>query len=332
MRREVAVLGGVEGALEVVDVGADVDPAGERAARRRSLRAGNSGRPFKREVDLRHRAHRAIVAGSSGGSPGRDRPDRPGRAASASDRRSRRRRARAPPRRSTRTTPVAAPSLVATRATAAPVRTSAPNPFAAAARACVSAPIPPRTNVAAPAALPIERGADQDAEARSGRPRAGEGAVDAARGDRRPQELRLEELGDEIGDRHRPPAQQAEGVALRQSPELAADAEQLPELAERRVVDRRAASSSGRARGACRSGRATRGTRGSPSRRAPRLFSMLRRRARGVAVERERAPVGCRREDADLRLDEGEPVTVEAEVPDDRRAETVRPRGGPTRS
>ena len=79
---------------------------------------------------------------------------------------------------------------------------------------------------------------EDDAEARAGRPGPGEGPVDAAGRDDRAQQLGLEELGDEVGDRHRPPAQEAEGVAAGKRPELAADAEQVPHLRHRRVVDR----------------------------------------------------------------------------------------------
>ncbi len=51
------------------------------------------------------------------------------------------------------TTPVAAPSFVWIRVTSAFVRISAPRAFAAAASACVSAPIPPRGSADGPAAL-----------------------------------------------------------------------------------------------------------------------------------------------------------------------------------
>ena len=51
--------------------------------------------------------------------------------------------------------------------------------------------------------------------ARAGRPGAGEHAVDAPRGDDRAQQLRLEPLGDEVRDGHRPPAQEPVGVAPR---------------------------------------------------------------------------------------------------------------------
>ena len=131
-----------------------------------------------------------------------------------------------------------APSRVAIRATVAPVRISAPAAFAAAARACVSAPMPPRTKVADPAALASSAAPHEDAEARPGRPGPRERAVDAPGGDRRPQQLRFEELADQIGHGHRAPAQQPERVAAGQRAELPAHAEQPPELPERRVVDR----------------------------------------------------------------------------------------------
>jgi hypothetical protein len=136
------------------------------------------------------------------------------------------------------TTPETAPFLVETRVTSAFVRISAPKPSAAFASACVSAPIPPRTNVAGPAALSSK--ADWTISPRL--VPADQGPANAPKipraATRRAEQLRLEELGDEVRDGHRSPAQQPERVATRQAAELAADAEELPELAERRVVDR----------------------------------------------------------------------------------------------
>ena len=287
--------------------------------------AVNSGRPTTRGAPSPPCRSRDS-SGSSGGSPDRDPPDRPGRAASASDRRSRRRRGRASLRRSRGRRPWRLPSLVATRATAAPVRISAPNPFAAAARACVSAPIPPRTNVAAPAALP-------SSAAPIRMPRlvpADHGPAKVPKMPRAATVARRSSVSNHSATRSAtaigPQRSRRNASRFGRAAELAADAEQLPELAERTGRRSTAASSSGRARGACRSGRATRGTRGSPS-RLRRDSSDVRRRARGVVVERNARPSGPGAKTRTSVWMRAEPVTVEAEVPRDRRAETVRRRG-----
>ena len=186
MRREVAVLGGVVGALEVVDLGADVDPARERArgGGSRGLQGRELGQAGQGQIHLRDRARRAVVAGSSAGSPGRGRPDRRARGACASGRRSRRRRAPGPPRRSRarRRRPRRPSSRRGRRS--APVRTSAPKPRAAAASACVSAPMPPRTKVAGPAAFAV-RGRLEDARSGTCRPTRARRRFRRCRGRRR---------------------------------------------------------------------------------------------------------------------------------------------------
>ena len=95
----------------------------------------------------------------------------------------------------------------------ASVRISAPAVRAASAIAAASAPGRPDRDAAA-AGTRIGGGVQQQHRAAARRPRTLRRAEDAARGDRRLQQVGLEPLGDEVGDRHRPPAQQPEAVLL----------------------------------------------------------------------------------------------------------------------
>ena len=110
--------------------------------------------------------------------------------------------------------------------------------------------------------------------------------------------------------------------------ELAADAEELPELAEGRVVDRGRRHRRRAARAPRRCGRGSRGTRATL--RVVRRHGLeLAGGPRRVAVERDAASAVRRgREDADLGLDERESVARRDRDPGRRRAGTGRPRGG----
>src|SRR5277367_5875725 len=71
------------------------------------------------------------------------------------------------------------------------------------------------------------------------RPRPERGAENAASGDCGTYQFRFEELGDEIGDRHRPPAEQVEDAVFPESPDITPGLEKIPEILRRRRVDRR---------------------------------------------------------------------------------------------
>ena len=123
---------------------------------------------------------------------------------------------------------------------------------------------------AAAAGQRIDRGGEQQHRAGAGRPRPHRGAVNAARGDRRLQQIALEPFGDEIGDRHRAPAQQREAVAFAERAEAASRLGELPQVS--RPAARRSTAASCRAarRGSGRRARAWRRTRGSARRPSPR--------------------------------------------------------------
>ena len=112
---------------------------------------------------------------------------------------------------------VRAPSRTSTRATSTPVRISAPRLRAAAAERLRQRADSARDEGGGPGRVRVDRRLEEQVRPGAGRPGAGEHPVDAARRDRRAQQLRLEPLGDEIRDGHRAPAQQPVRVPLGQA-------------------------------------------------------------------------------------------------------------------
>ena len=103
------------------------------------------------------------------------------------------------------TTPLAAPSFTRTSMTSAPLRISAPACCAAAAMACVTRPCP-RGEPCRARGMLISSGAHQQNQAAARGPRTEECAEDAAGGDGRAQQFRLEVFRHQIGHRHRAPS------------------------------------------------------------------------------------------------------------------------------
>src|SRR5580704_9069582 len=85
----------------------------------------------------------------------------------------------------------------------------------------------------------IGRGTQKKHGGAASRPRTERGAEDAASGDRGTYQFCFEELGDEIGDRHRSPAEQIEDAVFPESPDVAARLKKIPEILRRWRIDRR---------------------------------------------------------------------------------------------
>src|SRR5580692_1093645 len=84
----------------------------------------------------------------------------------------------------------------------------------------------------------IGRGAQKKHGGAASRPRTERGAEDAASGDRGTYQFCFEELGDEIGDRHRPPAEQVKDAVFSEPPDVAPGLEKIPEILRRWRIDR----------------------------------------------------------------------------------------------
>ena len=97
--------------------------------------------------------------------------------------------------------------------------------------ACVMAPMPPLANQEEPAGCSSPARANQQHQAAAGGPRSEECSENSARGDGGAQQFGLEIFRDQIGDRHRSPAQQAVHVFLAQFAEGAAGVEHAPQIA-----------------------------------------------------------------------------------------------------
>ncbi len=82
-------------------------------------------------------------------------------------------------------------------------------------------------------------GVEQEQQTAARRPRPEHAAEDAVGRQRRPQQRRVGELGDQIGHRHRPPAQQPVAVVAAEPAELSRRAQQPPQFPCGRRVDRR---------------------------------------------------------------------------------------------
>jgi hypothetical protein len=320
MRREIAVLGGVVRALEVIDVGADVDAARQR--RGSVVRGREVGELREREVDLRQGALGPVVLdaldevrvevdridqaeqGALGVGVRDDGARRDLLAAREHDA-----RRGAVLRLDARDLGIRA-DLRAER-------------LGGRGQRLRERAHPALRNRGGTRGVGVARRLEEDAQAGPRGPRAGEAAVDAARRDRGPEELVLEELGDEVRDRHRSPAEEAKRIAAGQCPEAAPDAEHLPHLAERWVVDRRRRHRHERLEHPADPGEALL-EREVALRVVGRDLLELRGRPLRVAVESDALPVETRREDAHLALDPREAVPGEAEILRDRRQERSR--------
>src|SRR5580692_1329709 len=84
----------------------------------------------------------------------------------------------------------------------------------------------------------IGRGAQKKHGGAASRPRTERGAENAASGDRGTYQFCFEELGDEIGDRHRPPAKQVKDTVFPESPDVASRLKKIPEILRRWGIDR----------------------------------------------------------------------------------------------
>src|ERR1700722_11633284 len=84
----------------------------------------------------------------------------------------------------------------------------------------------------------IGRGTKEKHGGAASGPRPERGAENAASGDRGTYQFCFEELGDEIGDRHRSPAEQVEDAVFSEPPHVAPGLEKIPEILRRWRIDR----------------------------------------------------------------------------------------------
>ncbi len=175
----------------------------------------------------------------------------------------------------------------------------------------------------------IGGGAEQEDGGASCGPRAESGAEDSAGGDSGAEEFGVEKFGDEIRDGHRAPTQKIEDAVFAEAADVATGLEEIPEIFGRRRIDR---------------GRSDRGDLaedfgefGEGLGEFCVVGSVFRGKACDAAggfgvivVEKERAVVGARREDARIGIEDLQILLVEAHVASDvgaERADGVRERG-----
>ena len=236
-----AVLRIVEGALEIIDAGADVDAAGESGVARRQefFSAVKVGQRVESDIEFRGgaaaRGNCCIFTTKLGGRwTGSSRPRKV-------------RRGSAP-----ETTAFAAISSPLARATpvTAPCFTRICGDFRAGAnfragffrgsghRGGERAHAAARVS-GVPHRIRVGCGAQQQKSRGAGGPRAERGAENSARGDDGAEQIRFEKFGDEIRDGHGSPADQAHHFFFAEAADFAADFQKLPEVFLRGLFDHR---------------------------------------------------------------------------------------------